>query len=142
MVDSKIVDVDPAVTKGQIMILWRAANDDHISDSASFAERREVAEAYLNNGGFGGDTLYCADVEPCDVLDLTSDGLETLMRVLDRDSDWGAIGVDELVPRIAGKLCDLGYQWVKVNESYPQDTTTWIYVGGVCGDEPELTECE
>ena len=120
------------------MILWRAANDDYISDAASFAETREVAEAYLDNRGFGGSNLYRADVSPRDVLDLTSDGLATLMSVLDRDSDWGAIGVDELVPRLASQLCDRGYQWAKVCESYPQYTTTWIYIGGGCGDEPTL----
>lgn len=121
------------------MRLWRAANDDHISDSASFAEDRETAEAYIDNGGFGGSTLYYADVEPTDMLDLTGDdAMADLLAAIDSDHDYGAIGVDELVPRLAGKLCDAGYQWVRVNESYPAKTVTWIYVGGVCGDEPEL----
>ena len=125
------------------MILWRAAGDDHISDSASFAETRETAEAYLGNPGFGGETLYYTDVEIEDYLDLTGDdAMADLLSAIDSDSDYGAIGVDELVPRIADKLCDAGYQWVKVNESFPRDTTTWIYVGGVMGDEPELIEAE
>lgn len=125
------------------MILWRAASDDHISDSASFAETREAAEHYLNNPGFGGDTLYTADVDPCDVLDLTGDdAMADLLAAIDSDHDYGAIGVDELVPRIADKLCDAGIQWCKVRESYPEDTITWIYVGGACGDEPELVEAE
>ncbi len=125
------------------MILWRAANDDHISDSASFAESREVAEFYLDNAGFGGDTLYYADVEIDDYLDLTGDdAMADLLAALDSDHDYGAIGVDELVPRVAGKLCDAGIQWVKVNESFPSDTTTWIYVGGVMGDEPTLELAE
>jgi len=29
---------------------------------------------------------------------------------------------------------------VKANESYPQNSTTFIYVGGSIGDEPELIE--
>lgn len=125
------------------MILWRAANDDHISDSASFAETRETAEAYLDNPGFGGDTLYYTEVEIEDYLDLTgSNAMERLLEALDTDHIYGAIGVDELVPRVAGKLCDAGIQWVKVTESFPADTTTWIYVGGVMGDEPELIEAE
>ena len=125
------------------MILWRAANDDHISDSASFAETRETAEAYLDNPGFGGDTLYYTEVEIDDYLDLTGDdAMERLLEALDSDSSYGAIGVDELVPRVAGKLCEAGVQWVKVNESFPSETTTWIYVGGVLGDEPELIEAE
>ena len=125
------------------MRLWRAANDDHIGDSASFAESREDAEAYRDNPGFGGCTLYYADVEPADVLDLTGDGaMVDLLAALGSDHDYGAIGVDELVPRVAGRLCDAGYQWVRVLESYPADTITWIYVGGVMGDEPELIEAE
>jgi hypothetical protein len=126
-----------------MMILWRAANDDHISDSCSFAEERESAEAYLDNPGFGGDTLYSADVEIDDYLDLTGDdAMERLLKAIGSDRDFGAIGIDELVPRVAGKLADAGVQWVKVVESFPADTITWIYVGGVFGDEPELVEAK
>ena len=125
------------------MILWRAANDDYISDSASFAECRESAEMYLNNPGFGGSTLYYAEVEISEYLDLTgSDAMELLQATLGSDHDFGAIGIDELVPRIAHRLCEAGVQWVKVCESYPEDSTTWIYVGGGLGDEPTLIEAE
>ena len=128
-------------TIGDTMRLWRAAKDDHVSDSASFATDRGTAEAYLSNGGFGGTRMYYADVDPDDVLDLTSDNaMPELLAAIDSDHDYGAIGVDELVPRLAGRLADAGYQWVKVRESYPADTTTWIYVGGAMGDEPELTQ--
>lgn len=121
------------------MKLYRAADDDHISDSASFAETREVAECYLDNPGFGGANLYCAEVEIDDYLDLTGDDAsELLADAIGDDHDFGAIGIDELVPRIASRLCDAGVQWVRVNESFPEDTTTWIYVGGVMGDEPTL----
>ena len=75
------------------MILWRAANDDYISDSASFAECRESAELYLNNPGFGGSTLYYAEVEISEYLDLTgSDAMELLQATLGSDHDFGAIG--------------------------------------------------
>jgi len=123
------------------MILWRAADDDYIRDSASFAEDRDAAELYLDNPGFGGDTLYYAEVEIDEYLDLTGeDAMEVLQARLGSDHDFGAIGIDELVPRIALRLRDAGVQWIKVNESYPQDSTTWIYVGGSLGDEPELVE--
>jgi hypothetical protein len=123
------------------MILWRAASDDLIVGSASFAETREAAELYLNNPGFGGDTLYFAEVEIDDYLDLTGDdALERLQESLDDDHDYGAIGIDELVPRVSRRLAEAGVQWVKVCESYPEHTITWIFVGG---DEPELIEvCE
>ena len=120
--------------------LWRAADDDYIdAESASFACDRGVAEAYMANGGFGGRRLWYADVDLVDMLDLTGDdAMSDLMAILGRDRDFGAIGVDELVPRVAAQLCDAGYQWVRVRESYPADTITYIYVGGVLGDEPEL----
>lgn len=122
------------------MRLWRAAEDDYIGDSASFSEEREAAEAYRNNPGFGGSTLYYADVD-AEPLDLTGDdAMDVLMETIGSDHDYGAIGVDELVPRIADKLADAGIEWVRVRESYPEDTITWIYVGGACGDEPELIE--
>ena len=125
------------------MILWRAANDDYISDSCSFAETRESAELYLDNPGFGGSTLYTAEVEIGEYLDLTgSDAMEILQTTLGSDHDFGAIGIDELVPRIASRLCEAGVQWVKVCESYPEDSITWIYVGGGLGDEPTLIEAE
>jgi hypothetical protein len=125
------------------MILWRAANDDMIVGCASFAETRDAAELYLDNPGYGGHTLYTADVEPTDVLDLTGDdAMADLLAAIDSDHDFGAIGIDELVPRISQRLAERGVQWVRVCESYPEDTITWIYVGGSCGDEPELIEAE
>lgn len=125
------------------MKLYRAANDDYVSaDSCSFAETREVAEAYLNNPGFGGSRLWVAEVEidEDDLLDLTDDSLERLQDAIGSDAWDGALGIDEIVPRVAGRLCEAGYQWVRVSESFPCDTITWIYVGGVMGDEPELEE--
>lgn len=142
--DVKIVQFNPLEKESdecRPIRLWRAADDDHISDSASFSEDRAAAEAYLFNRGFGGKILYYSDVCPVNVLDLTKgEPIERLMHVLDSDTDWGAIGADELVPRLAFKLRDKGYQWVKVHESYPVNTITWIYVGGPFGDEPEMME--
>jgi hypothetical protein len=123
--------------------LWRAASDDYVSDSCSFAETREAAELYLDNPGFGGSTLYTAEVEIAEYLDLTGDdAMELLQATLGSDHDFGAIGIDELVPRVCHQLRDAGVQWVKVCESYPEDTTTWIYVGGGLGDEPTMEEVE
>lgn len=122
------------------MRLWRAADDDYIGDSASFSESREAAEAYCANPGFGGQSLYYADVDAVP-LDLTGDdAMDVLMDAIGSDHDYGAIGVDELVPRVADRLAEAGIEWVRVRESFPADTITWIYVGGVCGDEPELIE--
>jgi len=126
------------------MRLWRAAEDDYISsDSVSFSEDRDSAESYLDNPGFGGHKLFQTDivVDEDDLLDLTGhDAMDRLLETLDSDHDYGAIGVDELVPRVADRLLEAGYQWVKVDESYPENTVTWIYIGGSLGDEPELEE--
>ncbi|GIW05144.1 MAG: hypothetical protein KatS3mg059_1764 [Thermomicrobiales bacterium] len=53
------------------MLLWRAAHNSRIFRGACFAARREDAEAYQDNPGFGGPRLYCVEVEPRDVLDCT-----------------------------------------------------------------------
>ena len=125
------------------MKLYRAADSDYIpADSCSFAESIEAAEHYLNNPGYGGSTLWVTEVDADDVLDLTGDDAEELLSDIVNVKRYGAIGIDELVPRIAEQLCKAGIQWVRVNESYPEDTITWIYVGGSCGDEPELEEVE
>lgn len=122
--------------------LYRAADDDLVIDAASFAETREVAEAYLANPGFGGGRLWVAEVEiDMDrVLDLTDcdDAVAVLADAVDLPNP-GAIGADEWAPRIADRIAAAGYDWLRVRESYPEDSITWIWVGG---DEPEMTECE
>lgn len=55
--DVKIVQFNPLEKESdecRPIRLWRAADDDYISDSASFSEKRAAAEAYLSNRGFGG----------------------------------------------------------------------------------------
>lgn len=122
------------------MTLWRAAEDDSISDCASFATSRATAEAYLANPGFGGRHLYRAEVEidPAKTLDLIEcdDAIEMICEVTGLDHP-GAIGPDEWVPRISYTIRDAGYEWVRVRESYPAETETWIFVGS---DDPEMEE--
>lgn len=122
------------------MKLYRAADDDIITDTASFAETLETAQAYLSNPGFGGRSLWVADIEPQNVLDLTTetDPVQALADVLGVRHP-GAIGADEWVPRVADEIAATGYEWVRVCESYPADTITWIWIGG---DEPEMTTIE
>ncbi len=127
-----------------MMKLYRAANDDYVNaDATSFAESLAAAEAYRDNPGFGGSRLWVAEVEPVDVLDLTdeSDPVQSLADAIGAEHP-GAIGADEWAPRVADRLADAGCQWVRVRESYPADAITWIYVGGCCGDEPDLEEID
>lgn len=121
--------------------LYRAAKDDYVSQGISFAELRETAELYCANPGFGGANIYTCDIDPADgsVLDLSELSTSEAAELLGL-SDPGAIGVDEWIPRIVHHLEErvaAGLQWVRVAESYPRGTVTWIWVGESC-DEPEL----
>lgn len=126
------------------IMLFRAADDDSISDCASFATSLETARAYLDNPGFGGRSIYQADCQIDDsrVLDLTDadDATGVIAETIGK-SHPGAIGADEYAPRVSYEIRDAGYDWVRVRESYPADTVTWIFVGGI-DVEPELVEVE
>lgn len=122
------------------MRLYRAAKDDIIVDTASFAESIEAARFYLDNLGFGGGRLFRADVDPGNVLDVVDERHPTraIARAIGQ-SDPGAIGADEYAPRVSYELQDAGYDWVRVRESFPEDTITWIWVGP-SEREPEIEE--
>lgn len=114
--------------------MWRAAQDNGVTSGTCLAEDRAVAEAYLDNPGFGGSRLYRAEVQVAgdEVLDLVGLGTEAALDALVRASGLphpGAIGADEWAPQIAHHLADRGVAWVKVEESYPADTLTWVWTG-------------
>lgn len=120
--------------------LYRAASDDLIVGSASFATNLEAARAYLDNPGFGGRTLYRAEVEiDADTLLDLVDAIDPIQSIMDRTGlrHPGAIGVDEWIPRISYELRDAGIEWVRVKESYPAETVTYTFVGT---DDPEMEE--
>src|SRR5690606_12465119 len=108
------------------------------------AEERESAELYLDNPGYGGDTLWraTASVDDDRVLDLSdyssgsTAGMEALADATGLQLPCG-IGLDEWIPQACEEIAAAGYDWVKVRESYPENSTTWIYVGG---PEPEMEE--
>ena len=122
--------------------LYRAADDDILTDCGSFAESLDSARAYLANPGYGGRRLWSADVtvDASVVLDLTEES-DPAGVVAARIGALhpGAIGADEYVPRVSYELRAAGVEWVRVCESYPTDTITWIWVGG---DDPEMTAIE
>lgn len=125
--------------------LYRAADDDYVAQGYSFATCVDVAEAYQDNPGFGGGTIYSCTVDVADgqVLDLTDVSTSELADMFGR-VDPGAIGVDEWVPRdpkLQDAIAAAGYSWVTVRESYPADSVTWIWVGD-SSDEPELAEAD
>lgn len=115
------------------IVLYRAAADDYISDTASFATDLENAKAYQDNPNFGGENLFKTkvSVEKSKVLDLASINHDKARRKMIKiiGHDPGAIGIDEQVPRSGQDFQDAGYDWVIVPESYPEDTETWVWVG-------------
>lgn len=122
--------------------LWRTADDDLVVGSASFSTSKAAAKKYLDNPGFGGRNLYRAKVEinRDELLDLyDEDHEEAVRKITDLigGDDPGAIGIDEWVPRVADKLQDAGIEWVRVRESYPSDSETYIFVGS---NDPEMDE--
>jgi hypothetical protein len=129
--------------------LYRAADSDILpSDSASFSESREAAEAYMGgrNPGYGGAALWSTEIEidldSESVLDLVEvrDGVQVIADRIGR-AHPGAIGADEWAPRVSYELRDAGVVWVRVQESYPEDSITWIFVGAY-DVAPEMTEVE
>ena len=134
------------------MDLWRAAHDDGISDTISFARRREDAERYRDNPGFGGPTLYRATVcpAPSEVLDLWGMGQAQALRALERAtglrglSDQGETA-DGLVcssVRVQDALVEHGLRWVRVEDTYPAGCETWTYISRSDRDDPTMDLAE
>jgi hypothetical protein len=126
-----------------VVTLWRAAEDDYISDTASFARQRDDAEAYLDNPSFGGANLFRTKVRTTEdaVLNLY-DERDAVTLLADRFDlqHPGAIGVDEWIPRdvqLQDALREAGYDWVIVRDSFPEDAETWLWIGP-SEREPEL----
>ena len=126
--------------------LYRAADDDYLSDCASFAADQSDAEAYLENPGFGGVTLWqtTVDVAVDQVLDIRSDRdddqVAAILDAIGSDREPCGATVDAILaePRTVEALVAEGYRWVRLTDSYPEDCETWTWLGA--GDEPELME--
>lgn len=122
--------------------LYRASDDDDVSQGTSFAEDVEAACEYLDNPGFGGSSLWECHVEVDDdkILDLRGESVADVARSVGM-SDPGAIGVDAWLPRTQRALDALSSRcdWALVDESFPEGTTTWILLGA---EEPEMEEVE
>lgn len=111
-----------------------------------WAEVFACAEAYLDNPGFGGDTIFSVTVEPEYVLDLTrGNPFRLLAQALDQDTenegvvwwhahpDWTDAGryvhnVWEERKRAFDAIADL-YDWVRFVDDYPAGCITWMYAG-------------
>lgn len=128
------------------MRLWRAMwRDGYTGQWSAWAADRKTAEAYLDNPGYGGDTLYVAevDVEDARVLDLTgSYEIQRLANALydDEEERWQALQrwsgqglsyayeVWENNTEAAERLAER-YDWVIYLDDYPSGAITWVYLG-------------
>lgn len=131
------------------MTVYRAAEDDYIPPgSASFSPDQDVAEAYRDNPGFGGPTLFRAEVpvpREEEILRLY-DHRDPIQAIADEAGlpNPGAITPDVWVgrdPEVQDALRAKGYQWVEVMDTYPEGARTWIWIGD-SENEPELEEVE
>jgi hypothetical protein len=125
------------------LTLWRAAPDDYVPDAASFARRRADAEAYLDNRGFGGPSLWKSRITTSErrVLNLydEQEPVTFVAELLDLPHP-GAIGVEEWIPtrpEVQEGLAAAGYDWVVVRDSFPEGAEAWLWVGPFAR-EPEL----
>ncbi len=123
--------------------LYRAAADDYIGDTASFATTKAGARAYQDNPGFGGPNLYRTDidVDESKVLDLRADSQgEQLDRLVEAAgvNHPGATTADREITQVAvyDALREKGYEWVRLYDTFPEGQESWTYIGG--GVEPEL----
>ena len=111
------------------MIIYRAADDTDISAPCCFAEELETARAYLDAGQYGGSTLYRADVEISDVLDLTacSDELQAVCDLIGAPHPCATSACEYLMLQaVADRLAALGYRWVRVTEIHPAGAITLV----------------
>jgi len=140
-----------------LVTLYRATDRvDSYGSGACFAADEEDAESYLDNPGFGGATLLSVEfrVDLSRVLSLVDgrrDGLPygrqarhawyDLAEALGLDAEDQDV-IDELKEegdsylhgivdkqRRRAQLHAAGYDWVVLEDSYPNGAVTWTYLG-------------
>ena len=129
-------------------VLYRAGNSDVLTGPTAFATTKASALAYLGAPtGFGGDTLYSTRIsyEPSEVLDVRDQSDDRQLRaIVDAagQDEPGAITADAFVmgDRVADALSAQGLRWVRLLDTYPEYSETWVWLGA--GDDPELEEIE
>jgi hypothetical protein len=124
--------------------LWRATDRDDpvLGQDTAWAEDRGCAEAYLDNPGFGGNSLWQAEVEvdPGSVLDLTDDPWRGLARAVWRDGEWRGTRGGRHPGNLRDLADDLGssygfvhdaweYRWIRFRDDFPRGCITWVWLG-------------
>jgi hypothetical protein len=114
--------------------LWRASDFDDVFAGMSLGEELETAILYTKNSGFGGETIYYADVNLIGMKILNINSYEDLCDELGMDrvdcNLYSRVGgtIAQAIPQlddVREELVKRGYDWVVVAEDYPEGTTTW-----------------
>ena len=132
----------------EVKTLWRATDatdTPRLGTNTWWAEKEDDARAYLDNPGYGGDTLFSMDANVKNTLDLTldmehlswddSDAIEALAEKLysNEDDRYDFIErhrgdyIHDILEdrRISGKLTD-EYDWIKIYDTFPEGATTLL----------------
>lgn len=128
------------------MKLYRAADDSFLNiGSTSFARYIDDARAYLDNPGFGGESLHAltVDIDNATVLDIRDRaGMERLGDILGLDEyeiTMQAGGdAHEIVDRVYSAveaLVAAGIRWLVCEDSYPERCETWKFLSVDTTDE-------
>lgn len=127
--------------------LYRAADTDILTGPTAFAARLSSAREYLDNEGFGGSTLYRTTVEYEDsqILDVRNASDSRQLRALVKASGQhhpGAMTADAYVmqDKVSDALIAAGYRWVRILDTFPEGSETWVYLYD--GEDPDLEEIE
>ena len=121
--------------------LYRAAGNDDVRVGYSFAARRVDAEAYLDNPGFGGETLYRCRLDLADVIDLTA-GWDALSEAIGEEvepSRWQHHFASTVTSsdKMCEKLAAAGYQWARIIDDYPEGCVTYVPLTAEAADAAE-----
>lgn len=126
------------------MRLYRAGDCSFCYQPTSFAVDIDDAREYLDNPGFGGDTLYYIDIDIDDdkVLDLSEERDQVEALSVLTDIHMGAVTADYMLSHghVVDKLIEMGYTWVCLMDTYPENCETWTWLGN--GEDLDLEEVE
>lgn len=138
--------------------LYRAADQSTARQGACFTSSQADAEAYLDNPGFGGATLYSVEIDPrfrleClgrrnGLQELAEDLFETLGGDHESADDLRQSWVDAGLTRVfqvienrpaVKRAVAASYDWLVYEDDYPEGCETWMYLGD---GEIEMEEAE
>jgi hypothetical protein len=125
----------------ELRTLWRATDaDGQLGALTWWAENDDDARAYLDNPGYGGDTLHTMTADVQYTLDLTADMphyarddsamIADLAEALEDetivDRYHGAYIHDVLEDEEITTALAQMYDWVRIYDTYPEGAATWL----------------